>query len=326
MSAAIWLMLACLRTTQLWLLLTPVLVPAAGFATSIDGAENTLTQARDYLRSGDLMRAETKAREYLAQNKQSADGHTLLGQILFKKANARASLAEYTEAARYRKPDALDLIVVGSDYVLLNDFADADKWFTQATEWDPGNIQAWYYLGRTKYNENRFDEAVQLFRHTLQLAPRNVKAEDNLGLSLQALQRLDEAKDAFRTAMDWQGQNPFDAGPFVDMGSLLLEQGHPGEALAYLRKAVALASNDARAHQQLGKAYLGLSRLDEARSELEHARELNPENAPLHYMLGQLYRREGLDEKAKREFERYTALSGAHSASEPLGTMSPAPH
>ncbi len=181
--------LGCLRTARLAVLLALPLLAAPGFATTLDDADRPLTQARDYLKKGDVARAEQKTREYLAQNKQSADGHYLLGQILFKKADAHASLAAYTEAARYRKPDALDLIVVGSDYVLLNDFADADKWFTQATEWEPGNIQAWYYLGRTKYNENRFDEAAQVFRHCLQLAPKDVKAEDNLGLSLQALQR-----------------------------------------------------------------------------------------------------------------------------------------
>ena len=113
---------------------------------------------------------------------------------------ATESLAEYTEGAKYRYPSARDIKVVASDYVVLSDFTDADKWFTKVVEWTPEDVQAWYDLGRTKYNENRFDEAISAFHKTLQLDPTNVKAEDNLGLSLGATGRNDEAIAAYKRA------------------------------------------------------------------------------------------------------------------------------
>ena len=44
--------------------------------------------------------------------------------------------------------------------------------------------------------------------------------------------------------------------------------------------------------------------------------ELAPKNAPVHFMLAQVYRKQGLMDKAKVENERYAALTGTKSAPE----------
>jgi tetratricopeptide (TPR) repeat protein len=286
--------------------------------TALSGAHSSpdspLAEARALLELGKAAEAEQLVRKYLEPHKSSADAHYLLGYILFKQQKAKESLAEYTEAAKYRTPSAYDLEVVGTDYVLLEDYVDADKWFTKSVEWNPGNRQAFYYLGRAKYNENRFAEAIAIFLQCLKLDPKDVKAEDNLGLSYQALGRTDEAIGAYRQAIAWQADLPLkDAGPYVDLGAVLVENGRPEEAVPYLLQAAATAPRDVKAHRELGKAYLTLNRLAEAQTELEKVVELAPRSAPGHFMLGQLYRKRGLADKAKVEFDRYAALNGTHS-------------
>ena len=276
-----------------------------------------LFRARTLLAQGNVQDAENAAREYVSAHKDSADGHYLLGLILFRKADARESLAEYTQGAKYRTPSAFDLLIVGSDYVELGDYADADRWFSKSLEFNPDDVRAWYYLGRAKYNENRFEEAIAAFQRCLQLDPKHVKAEDNLGLSYQAVQRTEEAKQAFRNAIAWQGETPTQSGPFIDMGALLIESDQAGDAVPYLEKGVAISPDEQRAHLQLGKAYLKLNRLPDAQRQLEAAEDLTPGNAPVHYMLGQVYRKEGLSERARQEFARYNDLNGNHSTSEP---------
>jgi len=277
--------------------------------------ETPLQEARSQLEQGRLAEAEKTTRGYLDVHKSSADGHYLLGYILFKQEKARDSLAEYTEAAKYRKPTAADLEVVASDYVLLKDYADADKWFTKAVEWNPNDALGWYYLGRTKYNENRFEEAIAAFERCLKLEPRNVKAEDNLGLSYEGLNRNEEAMTAYRAAMAWQADAAVkEPGPMLDLGGLLVDADRTEEGLPYLLEAEKLAPEEYRVHRQLGKAYAHLNRLDRARTELEKAAELAPESAPVHFMLSQVYRRQGATEKAKAESDRYAALSGGKSA------------
>jgi tetratricopeptide (TPR) repeat protein len=277
--------------------------------------DTPMAEARSLLDLGKLDEAEQITRRYLEVHKSSADGHYLLSYILFKKQDAKASLAEYTEAARYRKPSAADLEAVASDYVLLKDYPDADKWFTKAVEWNPKDSLGWYYLGRTKYNENRFEEAVSAFEQCLKLDPRNVKAEDNLGLSFEGLNQIDKAMTAYRTAIDWQKDAADkNAGPLLDLGSLLVDNAQAAEAMPYLLEAARLSPEDYRVHRQLGKAYAHLNKLDEAGIELEKAVRLAPQNAPVHFMLAQVYRRQGLMDKARIESDRYTALAGTSSS------------
>lgn len=273
-------------------------------------ADPLLAEARSLLDMGMLPEAEQTVRRFLKDHPTSADGHYLLGFILFRQAKAKDSLAEYTEGAKYRTPSALDLKVVACDYVVLQDYMDADKWFTRSAEWNPKDWQTWYYLGRTKYNENRFEEAISAFKESLKLDPKNVKAEDNLGLAYQGLGHNDEAISAYRNAIAWQSEAPKISGPFVDLGSLLIDEGQITDALPYLLKAVEISPDESRSHRELGKAYLRLNRTEEAQVELEKAVQLAPRDASLHFILGQVYRKEGLTEKAKSEFGRYTELNG----------------
>jgi len=289
--------------------------------------------------------ADRAIRQFLAAHPDSAEGHFLLGHILFREiqtdaagetqlegvkilqANpkdgnfipekAGASLAEFTAGAKYREPSAADLKVVALDYVLLGSYADADKWLTKMLEWTPNDADGWYLLGRTKYNENRFSEAVGAFQHSLKLDPRNVKTEDNLGLSYAGLGRNEEAIAAYQQAMAWQAQAPLkNPGPYINLASLLLDQNRSREAVAHLLQAVEIAPRESRAHELLGKAYARLEQFPKAQTELEKAVELAPHSQNLPCMLGPLYRKLNQLDKAKLELDRCSALNGTHSSPE----------
>jgi Flp pilus assembly protein TadD len=280
-------------------------------------ANALLAQARSATQAGSFSSAETLARKYVSQQDASADGHYLLGYILSHEGKAKESLAEYTRAAQLRAPSANDYKVVAVDYVLLGDFLDADQWFTKALEMNPSDADGWYYLGRTKYNENRFSEAIDAFHNCLKLDAHNVKAEDNLGLSYEGLNQIEEATQAFRTAIAWQtGGSERDAQPYINMGMLLIDQEHPEASLAYLQEGVTLAPQNPKAHEQLGRAYLKLKRWNDAHNELEKAVQLAPNSSSLHYELAMSYRDQGLKEEAKKEFDRCTELNATHSSVE----------
>jgi tetratricopeptide (TPR) repeat protein len=272
--------------------------------------QDALSETRRLIAQDQFEQAKTSIAKVMQERADLTDAHYLLGYILFKQHDAKASLAEYTEGAKYRSPSAADLEVVASDYVLLNDYPDADRWFTKALEWNPGDALAWYYLGRVKYNENRFEEALTAFGRCLALDPKNVKAEDNLGLSLQGLGRHVQAEAAFRKALEWQaGAAEKESGPWLDLGSLLVEQERPLDAWPVLQEAARLTPDDFRMHRQLGKAYLHLGQFQQAQTALAKAISLAPDNAPLHFMLSQVYQKLGLRDKARAETERYTQLN-----------------
>ncbi|PYT80976.1 MAG: hypothetical protein DMG40_10715 [Acidobacteria bacterium] len=324
---------------------------------SADQGEALLSDAKSLFQQRRFAEADRAVRGYLKDHPNSADGHFLLGHILFREiqaqakelepqfpaqthgpmasariaastsseasvpkdaqALAKASLAEFTAGAKFHDPSAVDLKVVAFDYVLLVDYPDADKWLTKMLEWAPNDSEGWYYLGRTKYNENRFAEAVSAFQQCLKLDPQNVKAEDNLGLSFAGLGRNEEAAAAYHRAIAWQEQslakNP---GPYIDLGSLLIDQNRPQEAITFFLRAIEIAPRESRTHELLGKAYTRVGDLPKAQSELEKAIELSPQAPNLHCMVAPVYRKQGLAEKAKTEYERCAALTGTHSVPE----------
>jgi Flp pilus assembly protein TadD len=304
-------------------------------ASAPHALDPALAAADALLQQGQPSRAEPLLRSYLANHTDSADAHFLLGTALFRQIQegatiaprrsslsltepkAKASLAEFTEGAKYRPPSAADLKIVALDYVLLRDYSDADKWLTKMLQWTPNDSEGWYYLGRTKYNENRFDEALQAFQRSLKLDPTNVKTEDNLGLAYAGLGRVDDALSAYRTAIAWQKDAPAkNPGPLIDLASLLLDQNRSEEAVPSLRDAIQIAPDDFKAHELLGKAYARLEQFPEAQAELETAVALAPENQNLPCILGPVYRKRGQMEKAKAELDRCAALNGTHSSPE----------
>jgi Flp pilus assembly protein TadD len=352
--------------TRLILFIIPLLsiaVPSRSTAQihvppqSSDQSEILLSDAKTLFQQAKFTEADRAVRQYLKDHPNSAEGHFLLGHILFREIQAqtkaletqfpsqthgpmasgrtmratspdvfvpkgaqemaKASLAEFTVGAKFDDPSAADLKIVALDYVLLVDYPDADKWLTKMLEWAPNDSEGWYYLGRTKYNENRFAEAVHAFQECLKLDPQNVKAEDNLGLSLVGLGRNEEAVADYHQAIAWQAQsltkNP---GPYIDLGSLLIDENRPQDAIANLLRAIEIAPRESRAHELLGKAYTRVEDFPKAQVELEKAIELSPQAPNLHCMLAPVYRKQGLADKAKTEYERCAALTGTHSTSE----------
>ena len=286
----------------------PLSQPAAPSLDLALAADEALVQ------SGHLASAEKDIRAQLSKDPNSAKGHFLLGYVLYREAKPKASLAEYTLGARFRKPTPADLAAVAMDYVLLHDYADADKWLTKATVWQPENALYWYYLGRTKYNENHFHEAIDAFTKCLVLHPMDVRAEYNLGLSYVGLGLDDAAAKAYHNAITWQQNAKHqDPQPYLDLGILLAQQGHGGQAISQLQRAAGLDPKNPRAHEELGRVDEQMHQLTSAQSELETAVSLAPNVPALHFELGRIYQKEGMSVRAKSEFARCAVLNGTHS-------------
>jgi Flp pilus assembly protein TadD len=315
--------------------------PAKDATTQLDPQ---LAQAKTLLGQGKLTDADNLLRLYLTAHPDSPDAHFLRGYLLFRQVQASSgafdstahqlykeqgaatpstnpeesaakdSLNEFTEGAKHRVPSAFDLKIVALDYIVLGDYADADKWLTRSLQKNLQDADGWYLMGRTKYSENRFDEAAQSFQQYLKFDPKNIKAEDNLGLSYAALGQNDKAAAAYQSAIAWQAESPVkDPGPFLDLGVLLMDQNRTQDAVTYFLQAVAIDPKESRHHEELGQAYFRLDDLPKAQQELETAVSLSPQNARLHYLLGRIYNKEGLADKAKAEFDRSESLKEAQN-------------
>ena len=138
---------------------------------------------------------------YIASHPQSDDAMYLLAFVLFRQDKPKESLQLFTDAAKLKTPNLDALKIVSFDYVLLKDYVDAGHYLEIVLQMDPNNLEARYYLGRVRYQQNRLDDAIAAFREVLGRDPGNVKAEDNLGLCLEGKNQVDQAIEAYQKAI-----------------------------------------------------------------------------------------------------------------------------
>jgi tetratricopeptide (TPR) repeat protein len=302
-----------------WRLL--LIIVSAGLCAFQQPAD-PLAHDRALLAAGKLAESESDLLVYIKTNPSSADAHFLLGYVFFREKKANESLAEFTSGARFRHPHPDELKVVASDYAILGDFGDADKWFSEVVAEAPNDADANYLLGRTKFNESDFPAAISSFANVLKLHPKYVEAENNIGLAWRELNDLEKAQAAFHAAIEWQGDAPVDAQPFLNLGTLLANQNGIEEAIPYLAKAAALSPDNPTIHEELSHVFALQQNLPKAQSELEKAIALAPNIPSLHFKLGQICRKEGMRDRASEEFAICSKLSGAHSSEKTPNPMS----
>jgi tetratricopeptide (TPR) repeat protein len=276
-----------------------------------------LYQAKSLVHIQDFAGAEGALRTYAPSHPDSSDALYMLGFVLNRQNRPAESLESYTKAAAITRPMADDLKIVGLDYALLNDYADAVKWLEKAVALDGTNKDAWYYLGRAYYTDSRLNEARKAYLTVLVLDPRDARAENNLGLIFESSGQPAAALEAYRKAIVWQEESPHPSEqPFVNLGNLLMEQGRAAEAIEPLEKAVTLAPDNAFCHMKLGVYYRKIGRLDDALRELKQATQLDPENAIAHYQLGRLYKDLHSVDRAQAEFDRTAEIKSRAANSE----------
>jgi len=275
-----------------------------------------LYEAKALVHLEDFPGAEKALRNYVPSHHDSADALYMLGFILNRENQPAESLASYTKAAAITPPTADDLKIVGLNYALLDDYADAIKWLEKAVALDHANKDAWYYLGRAYYTRARLTEARKAFLTILDLDPRDARAENNLGLIFESDGQPAAAIDAYRKAIAWQEQSlrPSEQ-PYVNLGNLLMELDQMKEAMAPLETAAALAPENAFCHLTLGVYYRKEGQLQGARRELERATQFDPDNAVIHYQLGRLYVDLHALDLAKAEFKRTAELKSRAASS-----------
>ncbi len=295
-------------------------LPLAG-ATKLGQTLNTpdvdppMSLARAALERRDWTQAELLLRSYLGNSQHSAPALYLLASTLFHEDKPKESLAMYTRAAQETPPSAPDLRLVALDYVLLDDYEDADKWITRSARQNANDGETWYVMGRIKYTENRFQEAVDSFLKCLQDEPHSVRAQNNLALAYEGLNQPEMAMRVYRKALAWQIDDPHPSEqPALNLGILLSDRNQLDEALTLLLHAEMLAPHDGKTHGALGKLYVRRKEFQQAEAEFVQAVAAQPNDVGLHFQLGQVYRRLGKKESATAELTRAAALESSQRA------------
>jgi tetratricopeptide (TPR) repeat protein len=262
-----------------------------------------------YEKNGNLDAARREV-QALTRVQDSAELHSLLGEIEEKSKNYLASAAQYEQAVRM-DPNEQNIFDWGTELLLHQTFEPALEVFKAGLEHFPQSVRLQIGLGIALYGLGRFDDGARAFLRSADMDPSHPlpltflgRAYDNLSPPL-----ADEVRTRLQTLLK---RNTGDASVHYYYAMCLWKLNEkepsadlPGQIESLLKTAVSLDPAYADAYLQLGILYANHGKYQEAISNYEESLKSNPNVAKLHYRLGQALARTGDAAHAKEEFAAF---------------------
>lgn len=198
----------------------------------------------------------------------------LLGYALERSGDIPAATESYEGALRLDSRDAETVIHLGNLYLGLKRYPDAESKFRAALELQPKSPQALLGLAQT-LDAQKKPEAADAYRDYLAVQPDEPAARSRVIHLLLEQKQYDAALAELDRA---------DAGkpPTLDSlrsrADIQIAQKKWDDSIVTIRKAVALAPNDAQLHGGLGRVYLQKRDFADAEKELKAALQIDRNN------------------------------------------------
>ena len=240
--------------------------------------------------------------------------HNLMGDIEEASGNFDAAARQYEAAARM-DPSEKNLFDLGTDLLRHRATEQALIVFRYAAPLFPSSPRIQIGLGIALYSAGQYPAAVDVLCRAVDLDPNDTKALEFLGGMYDvAPEMIDEVTKRLAHFVEVYPNNA-SANYYYGL-SLWRRVSGPTAAKSdpriekYLKRAIAIDSNLAAAHVQLGVLYSDQERKAEAIREFEQAVEYDRDNTKYHYRLGQAYQSAGRNDEAHKQFQRYRELHG----------------
>ncbi|KAH7041062.1 uncharacterized protein B0I36DRAFT_232847 [Microdochium trichocladiopsis] len=206
-------------------------------------------------------------------------------------------LAHELVDACWRSPQAW--CALGNAWSLARDHEQALRCFKRATQLDPKFAYAFTLQGHEHVSNEEYEKALTAYRRAISADRRHYNAYYGIGRVYEKLGNYDMAYTHFDAASNI---NPTNAVLICCIGNVLEKQRKIVPALQYFSKATELAPHAAQTRYKKARALLALNQLDAARKELEILKDLAPDEATVHFLLGKLYKTQNDKSSAVRHF------------------------
>jgi tetratricopeptide (TPR) repeat protein len=277
-------------------------------------AANGYDLAQAYLQTGRIDAAKQQVSTMLRAG-ETAELLNLQGDIEARTGDRAAAAASYQRAA-YARPSEEHLFDWGDNLLHLRAYNDAADVFTAAVRRYPASARLRIGLGIAEYSRGQHEAALQAFCRAADLAPADPRPIGFLGemygvapaQSAEVTRRLarfvqrrpQSAEGHYYYAMNlWRGE-----GGVTDAATV-------AKAEALLRKAAVLDARYAKPRLQLGILLSEQNRWGEAVPFLKAAVALEPDQPQGHFRLSQAYRRSGQTALADDELAIFKRLRAA---------------
>ena len=184
--------------------------------------------------------------------------------------------------------------------VQMNLAEEAYRALKKAVSLDPNNAYYNYAMGAVALQREESSEAIPYFQKYCQLKPHDPRGRLALGSAYFASHDDDSAEKVILTVAN---NTETAAGAHYYLGRIANQQGNYPEAVAQLEMALKTYPNYADAYAERGLVHLKQKDYADAKSDLQKALEINPDNYTANLNLMILYQRTKdpkADEQAKR--------------------------
>jgi arylsulfatase A-like enzyme/Tfp pilus assembly protein PilF len=303
---------------------------------------NLMKEAASLSIEGRVEAAITTVKQALAKDPEIVEGYMLLGNFYKKAKRPEAAIAAYRDALARDNEHQNALFSLALAYKDEGRLEEARVGFERARELDPRNGRVVWQLadlwmrkgdftraeaiiddalerkvdehrlllklGESRIEARRFDEAERALRAALEKKPGLALAQFDLGLVYEGKGQIDKAIESYEAELS---TNPKAHRAAFNAAKLLQKIGRSREAIAHFRKAVEIDPSFGTGQLYLAKALLDAGDLGGAeqwaRAGLTNKPE--PRLAPLgHYVLADVYERQGRAADARREVEAANRL------------------
>jgi anaphase-promoting complex subunit 3 len=192
-------------------------------------------------------------------------------------------LAHELVDAAWHSPQAW--CALGNAWSLARDPEQALKCFRRATQLDTKFAYAYTLQGHEHVLNEEYDKALLAYRHAISADRRHYNAYYGIGKVYEKLGNYDKAFSHYTTA---SMIHPSNAVLVCCIGTVLEKQKQIVPALKYFTKATELAPKAALTRFKKARALLAIGQLEAAQRELMVLKDLAPDDARVHFLLGKL--------------------------------------
>lgn len=256
-------------------------------------------------KQGHFTAAIAPLRAALQSDPSSLQARTLLG-LSYYGAKRFADAIEPLRAASAADPSNLELLrVLAQSCVWAKNSSCSLEIFQKILEHDPNSSAAHVLMGEAFDGLGKTSEAAAEFEAAVNAAPREPNLHFGLGYLHWKLKQYDAAETDFKNEL---ALNPAHAQALAYLGDVAFKKDDSAAALPLLQKALQSRHDLRIAYVDLGAILAQQGKHQEALALLKRAVALDPQQPDAHFRLGRVYEAFGQRAAAETEFAKVREL------------------
>ncbi|KAL2242752.1 UNVERIFIED_CONTAM: Cell division cycle protein 27 B, partial [Sesamum indicum] len=219
------------------------------------------------------MKLSYLAQELISTDRLAPQSWCAMGNCYSLQKDHESALKNFQRAVQLNSRFAYAHTLCGHEYVALEDFENGIKSYQSALRIDTRHYNAWYGLGMIYLRQEKFEFSEHHFRMAFQINPLSSVIMSYLGTALHALKRNNEALEMMERAVLADKKNPL---PLYQKANILVSVGNLDGALAVLEELKEYAPCESSVYALMGSIYKRQNMYDKAMLHFGLALDLKP--------------------------------------------------